>query len=130
MPTTLPQQATRSIDPDFVAQVGAALDRDVPDMISATGGAHWGGIITAIATPPAQADARSALRNFGFTCIEDRARTVAKVARLVAGENAIVAVDIQLAAAGPPAVALNFANVPDTLVINRTRVIIRSLIGV
>lgn len=129
MPTTLSQQATRSIDPDFVAQVGAAIDRDVPDMLSLAGAGFWNGIVTAIA-PPAQADARSALRSFCLQCIEDRARVVAKIARLVAGEGGIIAVDITPATVGPPAVPAVFANASDTLIVNRTRVIIRLLTGV
>jgi len=83
MATTLKQQTSRARADDFRAQIEAVIAADVPNL--ANGVAPFAS---------ADVDVKDALRAYATACLSNTSNEVRKAALLVAGENAIVAIDI------------------------------------
>ena len=83
MPTTLKQQTDRARAADFRAQIEAVIAADVPNIANGT-------------TPFSNADAgvKTTLRAYADACLSNTDNEVRKAALLIAGESAIVAVDV------------------------------------
>lgn len=125
MPTNLLEQAERANDARFISQVRAALMRDLPNLLVAT----HGGIYAPGADASAQAQNAGRAQAFARRIVEERERVVQQVAQAVAGEPAIVALDL---ASNPvlPATVGEIAAASEALLITRTRVIVRALAGI
>lgn len=125
MATTLIQQSTRADDERFRSQVRAALMRDLPNLLVAT----LGGTYAPGADANAQAQNAGRAQAFARRIVEERERVVQQVAQAVAGEPAIVALDL---ASNPvlPATVGEIASASEALLIARVRVIVRALAGI
>ena len=125
MPTTLIQQSIRADDERFRSQVRAALMRDLPNLLVAT----LGGVYAPGADANAQAQNAGKAQAFARRIVEERERVVQQVAQAVAGEPAIIALDL---ASNPvlPATVGEIASASEALLITRLRVIVRALAGI
>lgn len=125
MATTLIQQSIRADDERFRSQVRAALMRDLPDLLTAT----LGGVYAPGADEQTQRQNAGKAQAFARLIRDERERTVQQVAQAVAGEPAIIAIDL---ASNPvaPATVGEIAAASEALLIARTRVIARALAGI
>ncbi len=125
MPTNLLQQAERTADARFIAQVRSVLLRELPDLLAAVPGGAPG-----MYTPGADVATRAAnagkARAFGRELDLRREQVVSRVAGALAGQPALIAIDL-IAAPVSPATAGEIPFASEGVLINNARIVIRSL---
>jgi len=128
MSTNLLQQAERTADTRFIAQVRSALMRELPDLLAAKPGAVPG-TYTPGADEATRAQNAGKARAFGRQLVAQREQVVMQVAGALAGQPAILAFDLNAApvepATTPSTGEILFVN--EGVFINNAKVVIRAL---
>jgi hypothetical protein len=124
MPTNLLEQAERTNDQRFIAQVRSVLMRELPDLLAAKAGDA--GLYAIGADAATQAQNAGKARAFGRQLVAQREQVVTQVAGALAGQPAILAINL-IAAPVAPVTSGEIVFASENTLINNARIVIRSL---